>query len=248
MKLSVITVCLNPGTALQHCIDSVQEQKGVCLEHVVIDGGSTDGTLERLRSVGDSRFRWISESDGGIAEAMNKGISRAAGEWLLFLQADDRLHRPGVLEHALEEIREKSELIIFPVEIEVPGKMPRIWNPQPNRLWRKMPGSHQGMLFRRQLFERFGPYDTSYRIAMDYAYLHRLKRHCVRFETGATLLSTVSGQGISSQRSWKPLRRRLSEEQRVHMEFAKGKSHRLAYRLYWTWYLIYRRFPAARAS
>ena len=97
MKISIITVVHNAVSTLQETIDSVASQVGVEVEHIVVDGASTDGTLDIICDNADRLAYWISEPDRGIYEAMNKGIARARGEVVGLLNADDLYAGPDVL-------------------------------------------------------------------------------------------------------------------------------------------------------
>ena len=99
MLFSIITICLNPGPLLDETIRSLAVQREAQWEHLIIDGGSSDGTVERLEKAAadDDRVRWISEPDSGIADAMNKGLAMARGEIIAFLHADDRYAHENVL-------------------------------------------------------------------------------------------------------------------------------------------------------
>ncbi|MBQ0725063.1 MAG: glycosyltransferase, partial [Cycloclasticus sp.] len=88
-KISVITVCFNAAEYIEETIQSVVEQKGVEFEYIIVDGLSTDGTVDIIKRYQASIDQWVSETDGGIAEAMNKGIGLATGDYLIFLHADD---------------------------------------------------------------------------------------------------------------------------------------------------------------
>lgn len=90
--ISIITVTYNAANHLQQCIDSVQDQKYPCIEHVIIDGASSDGTINILEKNSISLSFWKSEPDDGIFNAMNKGLARVKGDWIYFLGADDRLY------------------------------------------------------------------------------------------------------------------------------------------------------------
>lgn len=110
MDFSIITPVLNQESFIEECLASVASQKGIRLEHWVIDGGSTDETLELI-----SRFphvKTVSEPDKGISDAINKGFDRARGEWVMWLNADDRL-KPGALEAVLENLSESSADLVF---------------------------------------------------------------------------------------------------------------------------------------
>ena len=88
-EITVITVVFNGCAHLKQTIESVLAQTGVTLEYWVIDGGSTDGTLDIIKMYSRRLAGWISEPDRGIADAFNKGLERARGEYIMFLNADD---------------------------------------------------------------------------------------------------------------------------------------------------------------
>jgi len=108
MHISVITVTYNPGDLLEPTMQSVLGQVGVRVDYVVVDGASKDGTVERLRAFGEKvqgervqggslAYRWVSEQDQGLYDAMNKGMAMATGDYVLFLNAGDTLAHPRVL-------------------------------------------------------------------------------------------------------------------------------------------------------
>ncbi|RXF69091.1 glycosyltransferase family 2 protein [Arcticibacter tournemirensis] len=90
--ISIITVCLNAVEHIETCINSIANQSYPNIEHIIMDGGSTDGTIDILRKNSDKIAKWISEPDNGIFNAMNKGLKYAKGDWIYFLGADDTLY------------------------------------------------------------------------------------------------------------------------------------------------------------
>lgn len=90
--ISIITVTYNAASHLQKCIDSVKDQSYQNIEHIIIDGGSIDGTIDLIKANAQHIASWISEPDTGIFNAMNKGLQHARGEWIYFLGADDTLY------------------------------------------------------------------------------------------------------------------------------------------------------------
>lgn len=95
MKFSIVTASFNAGQFIRDCVESVRQQAGVEWEHIIVDAGSTDGTLDILRKY--PHLRWKSEPDKGISDGFNKGFRQATGEWVMWLNADDYL-LPGALE------------------------------------------------------------------------------------------------------------------------------------------------------
>jgi glycosyltransferase involved in cell wall biosynthesis len=121
MKVSVITVCFNANASIEACLESVANQTYSDIEHIVIDGGSTDGTIATVRRY-PHIATVVSEPDSGIYNAMNKGISRATGEYLLFLNADDRFPKPDALEAAMAAIRNMPDADVIYGGLHVRGE------------------------------------------------------------------------------------------------------------------------------
>ncbi|MDH3648417.1 MAG: glycosyltransferase [Saprospiraceae bacterium] len=109
-KISVITVVFNSRDLLQGTIHSVRDQTLEDLEYVVVDGKSTDGTKELITANLDVIDVWISEPDDGIFDAMNKGLQLASGEFILFLNAGDHLHRPDVLVEVFQKVDDSIDI------------------------------------------------------------------------------------------------------------------------------------------
>lgn len=167
--VSIVTPCLNPGERLARCLDSVAAQTYPHVEHVVVDGGSTDGTVELLRERG---VRFVSEPDDGQAQAINKGFRIANGDWLGWLNADDQL-TPRSAELAMAaaarspsagwiygrcEIREGSEHSIY----EPPARIGRRTLRERNLL------AQPGTLVARWALDRVGPLDEQFDLVMDF--------------------------------------------------------------------------------
>jgi glycosyltransferase involved in cell wall biosynthesis len=110
MNFSIITPSLNYGRFLGDCLESVAGQEGVELEHWVIDGGSSDDSAEVAARF--DHVSWIQEPDEGMSDAINKGFDRARGEWVMWLNADDRL-KPGALAQMLAVLRKSSADIVY---------------------------------------------------------------------------------------------------------------------------------------
>jgi glycosyltransferase involved in cell wall biosynthesis len=110
MDFTVITPSLNYGRYLGDCLASVATQEGVSLEHLVLDGGSTDSSAEV--TAGFPHATWIQEPDTGMSQAINRGFDRARGEWVMWLNADDRL-RPGALAQLKEVLRRSTTDVVY---------------------------------------------------------------------------------------------------------------------------------------
>lgn len=166
MRISVITVNRNNVEGLRRTIDSVASQTVRPFEFIVIDGGSTDGADELLKASGNVVTDWVSEPDNGIYDAMNKGVTRAHGDWCIFMNSGDSFCGPGVMA-ALDASGASADIICGNALIqETPVR--RKTPPADISLDFLFSGSlcHQSALIRRDLLVKT-PYDTSLRIVAD---------------------------------------------------------------------------------
>jgi glycosyltransferase involved in cell wall biosynthesis len=174
--VSVITAVFNAQGSMAACIESVLQQDYPSIEYIVIDAVSTDGTIDVIRRYDDRIDIWISEPDKGIFDAWNKGLDLARGEWIAFLGADDAFV-PGAIRRYTEieaqlplaEFLSSKAQLIHPTGYSPIFGGPWKW-PACARL---MTTIHVGTLHKRSLFERYGRFDTYYRIAGDYEFLLR---------------------------------------------------------------------------
>lgn len=192
---------------MQQCIDSIAQQTYPDKELIIIDGGSTDGTVEVLKANVHNVVHWISEPDRGIYHAWNKALPWAHGEWICFLGADDHFWD----EHVLTKMAE--ELAKLPAEIRVVYGQIMLLNGGGERLYavgkpweglkqpflKSMCIPHPGMMHRRSLFAQHGGFDESFRIAGDYELLLReLKTADAAFIPNLVTVGMRQGKGESS--------------------------------------------------
>jgi glycosyltransferase involved in cell wall biosynthesis len=163
MLVSVVTPCLNPGARLARCLESVAAQTHPDVEHVVVDGGSTDGTVELL---GRSGIRYVSEPDDGQTDAIAKGFGVARGELLTWLNADDELEPQAVARAASAG----AEWVYGDCAV-IDGGRRTVWRPLPRYgRWEVEAGEmipQPGSFFSRAALERAGGLDRSFELAMD---------------------------------------------------------------------------------
>lgn len=180
MKFSVITVCFNSSDTIGASLESVICQNYPNVEHIVIDGASTDGTLDAIRPYEVHLANLISEQDGGIYDAMNKGLEKATGDILCFLNADDQYVSNNVLSRVAKIfIDKKLDAVIADTVFFRPPRPTKIVRRyrsdyfKPERLaWGWMP-AHPGLFLRRTVTDRVGYFKTDYQIAGDYEYIIR---------------------------------------------------------------------------
>lgn len=202
--LSIITINLNRADDLVRTMESVVRQSGLeQVEYIVIDGGSTDGSVERIREYAAEITHWVSEPDGGIYAAMNKGILRATGRYLLFLNAGDTLY-PGVLSSALKELQGMpADIVAADVGKELGyGRVMRYAPPEvftfKDFFLHWIP--HCSAFIRRSLFIRVGRYDESLRIVSDWKFfILAICKYEATYRHIPVLLSRFQYGGVSGK-------------------------------------------------
>jgi glycosyltransferase involved in cell wall biosynthesis len=174
-------VAYNAAHTIANALESVAAQTHPDIEHIVVDGASTDRTLEIIERHGQHVSRIISESDKGIYDAMNKGLALATGEIIGFLNADDVYADTGVLK-MVSEIMAKNDLdalfgdaeFVSPDRPNQPLRRYRSERFHPERIaWGWMP-AHPALFLKRSVYERFGTFRTDYRIAGDFELVARI--------------------------------------------------------------------------
>lgn len=173
-RVSVVTAVYNAASTLVQCIESVIAQDYHDVEFILMDGGSTDGSIDILRSYGN-RIHWKSEPDKGIYDAWNKSLALASGEWIAFLGADD-CYLPGAISTYMHFINQMdADYVSSQVRwLHTSGRSQII-----GEAWRWprfqsfMTTAHVGSMHRYTLYQRYGFYNPTYRIVGDYELLLR---------------------------------------------------------------------------
>lgn len=197
--VTVITAVFNGNNCITECLDSVLNQDYPCVEHIILDGGSKDGTVETLRSYDDRVALWISEPDRGVYDAWNKGLNLARGEWIAFLGADDIYLKDAISTYLeLANKNPDAEFLSSCARLSHPtGYAPVFGGPWAwPRFSTAMSTIHVGAMHRRSLFERYGQFDASYRIAADYEFLLRAREH-LRTAFTPTVTVVMRAGGLS---------------------------------------------------
>lgn len=237
MKVTLITVCFNSAATLSTAIDSVLSQKGVDVEYIVVDGGSSDGTVEIIKEYAEKTlnsqlltpnftFRWLSENDQGMYDAINKGIKMATGDVVGILNADDVLASDDTLAHIVSAFNTDScaltpdpsrvdavyadiRFVKEGESVEAVRKAETVrycsakrWRPWMFRFAAMVP--HPSFYVRRECFEKLGGYSLDYRICADfelelrYLYLAKLR---VAYLPECVVVMRMGGMSTSGWRS-----------------------------------------------
>lgn len=183
MKISIITAVYNRADTIERAICSLKSQDYPEVEHIVIDGGSTDGTLERLRASLEGNAILVSEPDRGMYDAINKGQNLATGDIVGLLHSDDFFPSNDVLSDIAACFRHESVDAIYGDAAffapQATGKIVRRYSSArfaPSRLgWGWMP-AHTTLFLRRDVYRKFGGFKLDYRIAADFDFVCRIFR------------------------------------------------------------------------
>ena len=199
---SVITVVFNCADTIERTIQSVLTQERNGIEYIIIDGGSMDGTVDIIKKYEKEISYWVSEPDKGIYDAMNKGIGHANGTWISFINAND-WYESNAFEIFGRAIADNPDASI------IYGLVNRVWNGQKNgyigtekkidveELHFGNKYCHQGLLIKRQLFEKYGMYDTNYKLLADYEWLLRVHEKGVHPMVLTDVVANYTAGGVS---------------------------------------------------
>ncbi len=203
-SLSVITVTWNAAATLERTLLSVREQSWPHLEHLVIDGGSEDGTLDLIERYQQEQLRWVSEPDKGLYDAMNKGAAMATGDYLCFLNAGDTFFAPDSVEQLMRSAEDASAPDILYGETAIVDNAGTFLHMRrlkaPERLtWKSfkqgMVVCHQAFIVKRELFE---PYDLSYRFSSDFDWCIRMMKKASSIHNTRLTLINYLHEGMTT--------------------------------------------------
>ena len=181
MKVSIITSVYNNKDQISEAIESVLNQSYHDIEYIVIDGASTDGTTEIVGSYGDKISKFISEPDEGIYDGLNKGIYLATGDVIGFLHSDDFYLHDQVIEMVVKHFKENDcdgvygDLIY--VDKENTQRVVRHWKSgrfEYEKLKRGWMPPHPAFFIKREIYEKFGAFDTNFKISADYNFMLKI--------------------------------------------------------------------------
>lgn len=225
-EVSIVTVVLNAAATIERTISSVQAQQLPGIEHVFVDGGSTDGTLAVIRRLARPQDYWISEPDRGISDAFNKGVALARGRFVQILNADDWLSADQI-ERSVTVLQQTAADFVFgDLVFHDEGRPIFTYAGDPayaRVIGRRMPAiSHPTVLAARAWFERIGLFDLAYRNAMDYDWLLRLHRAGGKGAYSPAILGHMTHAGVSNRQ----FKRTIDEVKAIAI--AHGRSRLLA--------------------
>nr|WP_243750561.1 glycosyltransferase family 2 protein [Thiomicrorhabdus marina] len=195
--ITVVTVVYNGEQFLEETILSVINQTYDNVEYIIIDGGSTDGTLDIIKKYDHAIDYWVSEKDKGIYDAMNKGIDLATGEWINFMNGGDRFHAPTTLKDIFLE-KKYEEIVLFGDVLADYGDFKKVFKAKTNlgNLWKGMCFSHQST-FLNTRYHKSNKYNISFKLAADFDVIYNAYVKGCLFKYVGTIISTIEVGGVS---------------------------------------------------
>lgn len=199
LLVSIITVVFNGATHLEQTITSVLALEYLPLEYIIIDGGSTDGTLDIIRKYEDRIDYWVSENDRGIYDAMNKGIALARGTWIGLLNADD-YYEPGAVSAVMARVKEcpGSQLVYGNTYVVQERLGIRYKWYASTKYWLGMCFSHQALWVHSEVYRQLGGYDDRLKIAADYDFVVKCFTSGLRMVSVDAFVVNYRDSGISA--------------------------------------------------
>ena len=222
--ISVVTVVLNDIDNFETTVQSVISQTGCAVEYIVIDGGSTDGTLDIADRYRDRISHLKSEKDSGIYSAMNKGIEAATGDWIIFMNSGDRFHHPNAIHDVFSHVSVPADIIYGQYLVTygnntlrkvLPGKVEELWKGI-------MITSHQAMFIKTALMKA-NRFDGEFTSAGDHELVSKLYSLGFSFCPVPVIISVVSAGGVSDTKR----RESLNECSKIAARYFKYKPFRV---------------------
>lgn len=205
-KITVITICRNAENVIEKTIKSVLAQDYMNIEYIIVDGASTDNTIKIIKEYAkDSSIRYISEKDGGIYNAMNKGVRMSTGDYIIFENAGDIFKDKKVISDVVLCMKKIVADIYYGNCIKIIDGEKIVLKLDKGKLKALLKGSmpcHQSIFASKKLLEKY-PFDESYTIRSDFDWLLKCKKSRARFCYINRIICVFDGNGLSMRRSKK---------------------------------------------
>lgn len=226
ITISIITVCLNSGKTIKRTFDCVLAQTVLPLEYIVIDGKSTDNTVDIIKEYGPSfknkgvKFNWISEKDKGIYDAMDKGIRMANGDYIGIINSDD-YYMPWTVQTISEEAAQHQDVDVFHglLRHTSNGVLSRVTGLPSSQLKNNMI-EHPTCFVKRTVYQKFGLFNLRYKYVADYELMIRLKRKGCNFYLIEKVLADFEENGAGN--SWVSQKETLRLKRKEDLLSQKG--------------------------
>lgn len=181
MKITVITVCFNAAQTLERTMQSVIDQTYSNIEYIIIDGGSTDGTVDIIKKYSGKLSYWISERDKGVYDAMNKGIKISTGEYINFMNSGDTFCDNKVVENVVCYLKDNPDVLYGATKFVYKNGLMNMKPLKLSAIKEKMVFCHQSSFVKTGILKEF-LFDTNYKIAADYNLFYNMYNKNIKFK------------------------------------------------------------------
>lgn len=227
-KISVITISFNSFSTIEQTIKSVIGQSYHDIEFIVLDGGSTDGTVDILNRYRDKIDILRIEPDGGIYDAMNKGISLSSGEWICFMNSNDFFYNEKVVEDIFNKDTDAGIIYGYCIDPDTGGSVKPL---SLDLFWKRIPVNHQSA-FVRSVYYRERPYDLKYSVSSVYDFFYYWYCRGVKFKYIDMPVAVYDMKGFSFYSfAW------LWDYVRISMKYSKGKRVKVFFRFIYLFFV-----------
>ena len=197
MKLSIITVNLNDKAGLEKTVKSVISQSFSDFEFIIIDGQSTDGSIDVIDQYKSKISYWVSEKDSGIYNAMNKAIDLVSGDWICFMNSGDMIYDSNVLKNVLPNFDDELDVVYGDWEVRYENKKRVLKGDEDiENIWKGMLFSHQSCFVKKDILKQYKFNETN-RITADYELFYTLYKANKKFRYIPMIVASVSAGGLS---------------------------------------------------
>jgi glycosyltransferase involved in cell wall biosynthesis len=256
VKVSIITAVLNGAEVVADTLNSVAGQDYPDIEHIVVDGASVDDTLRVVSEHGARVSRVLSATDRGVYDALNRGIAAATGEVVLCLHAGDVYEHAGVVSRIAREFGDSQiDLTFAELVMTSPANRSRIMRHyatpdfKPDDFASGLMPAHPTVAIRRRVFDRFGLYEPSFRIAGDFEFLVRaIYLGKAAYRNIPEIMVRMPLGGLSNRRWWVPIMTTFELRRACRMHSVKTHWLRLLYRVVVKWRASVRDLAASSGS
>ena len=235
MKISLITTTFHSGATVTDTFESVLSQTFKDIEYIVVDGASTDNTIDIIKSYEPAfggKMRWLSEKDSGVYDAMNKGLALVTGDVVGFLNSDDFFTENDCLQSVVDAFADSDIDAVYGnvhyVNADDLGTMVRFYSSKrfrPSLMRLGFMPAHPSFYCRREIYSKYGVFDTSYKIASDFElllrfiYVHKIKTKYIAKDFVTMRTGGLSTSGLSSHNQIMKDHRKALKANKVYSNF-----------------------------
>lgn len=201
-KITVVTVTYNAQSFLESTLENIKNQNYSNIEYIVIDGGSSDATVDIIKKYEQSITYWISQPDKGIYDAMNKAIGKASGEWIIFMNAGDTFYSHDSIEKFLQDVNVNTELYNGAINFidSMTGEEKVRFPHGLEKVWITVPCWHQASFIKTSLMKEY-KYSLEYKIAGDHDFYLKCFKNNHKFQFTNTIISNMLAGGLHQQQA-----------------------------------------------